>query len=71
MSALVRLRAIAYGYRVELHGSVVGSVKRIRTEDGQAWAATATIHGHAPLPWTPHSLRDAVRKILVFVRENQ
>ena len=68
MSKCVRLRAIAYGYRVALGGRVLGSTMLVCDSNGQGWASTVTIGGYAPLPGQCKTLRQAARQIIKFVK---
>ncbi len=57
---------IAYGYRLEVRGRVLGSLIRVRTSAGQEWASTAAVCGNAPLGQS-RSLHKAARNIIAFV----
>ena len=66
MSRLVRFCGIAFGYRVELRGRAIGTLRRVRKEDGQSWACEP-LEG-APVPEGPERLRDAARILISMAK---
>ena len=66
MSRLVRLRGIAVGYRLVLRGRAIGTLRRVRKEDGQCWACEP-LEG-APVPEGPERLRDAARVLIAMAK---
>ena len=67
MSRLVRFCGIAFGYRVEPRGRAIGTLRRVRKEDGQCCWACEPLEG-APVLEGPERLRDVARVLIAMAK---
>ena len=62
----MRFGGVAFGYRIEGRGGAIGTLRRVRGEDGQCWACEP-LDG-APVPEGPERLRDAARVLISMAK---
>jgi hypothetical protein len=61
------VRGVAFGYRVELRGRAIGTLRRVRKEDGRCCWACELLEGASVLEG-PERLRDAARVLILVAK---